>query len=365
MRVCAVGLFCALALFSCSNPNVSRLSEPLEAWDATNDPAQLANNFETRLERLPLDGVVSAPTMLWSESGWPNVTGGIAARWFESYGLSGFGYKPPSEAEVRTMKRDDLKKLSPAEKYDIYMGRFDFPTVAHERNRTSPHDAGWYGLCHGFANASTLYGEPRAMDLQGPSGVVVPFGSSDIKALLIFYIGEIKRNEGSRVIGLRCNTDYRRHADAAGSPECRDVNPGSFHVVLSNKVGLRNESFVIEHSPGAQVWNQPVLAYHTSIMEEAAPFRGAAPGTVKQVRVQTRLRTVKGTTPQWYPIRGSTFQRENYQPYDYWLDVDAQGRILGGEWISDDHPDFLWQPAKVSFEGYYALVEEIWNATKR
>ncbi len=47
------------------------------------------------------------------------------------------------------MSLDDLKILSPAEKYDIYVGRYDYPTVQSEWKRTNPEDAHWEGLCHG------------------------------------------------------------------------------------------------------------------------------------------------------------------------------------------------------------------------
>ena len=81
-----------------------------------------------------------------------------------------------------------LKALSPAEKYDIFMGKFSYPTVKFEWARTSASHPQWYGLCHGWAPAAIVYDEPNPVTLTGPSGVKVPFGSSDVKALLTHFL---------------------------------------------------------------------------------------------------------------------------------------------------------------------------------
>ncbi|MFT2612728.1 hypothetical protein, partial [Escherichia coli] len=72
-----------------------------------------------------------------------------------------FSYGLASEGRVRTMSYQELKGLSPAEKYDILEGRYDYPTVKAERERTHKNDATWYGLCHGLGPASIAYREPK------------------------------------------------------------------------------------------------------------------------------------------------------------------------------------------------------------
>ncbi len=56
--------------------------------------------------------------------------------------------------------------------------------------------------------------------------------------------------------------------------------------------------------------------------------------------------------------------------YSYVLEVDAAGKIVGGEWTGDsklDHPDFLWLPLSVSAQSVaggkitYARVKEIYD----
>jgi hypothetical protein len=34
------------------------------------------------------------------------------------------------------------------------------------------------------------------------------------------------------------------------------------------------------------------------------------------------------------------------RPYEYYLEIDAAGKIIGGSWISETRPDFLWMFAR-------------------
>jgi hypothetical protein len=43
--------------------------------------------------------------------------------------------------------------------------------------------------------------------------------------------------------------------------ECRDMNPGTWHVVVSNLMGLRQQGFVLDQTFDDEVWNQPGWSY--------------------------------------------------------------------------------------------------------
>lgn len=79
---------------------------------------------------------------------WPSQLGGIAHRW-NSNNSQDFSYTFNTLAQLQNMTQDQLAQLSPAEKLDIFAGRYDYPTVQSEWQRTSPNDAQWEGLCHG------------------------------------------------------------------------------------------------------------------------------------------------------------------------------------------------------------------------
>src|SRR5207253_1035327 len=96
-------------------------------------------DYQSKFSDLPLTGAVNTESIPWSDSYWPGNRAGIANRWNSPFDRM-FSYVPPSLPLLKSMTQDRIALLSPAEKYDIYMGRYDYPTVAFERGRTSPYD---------------------------------------------------------------------------------------------------------------------------------------------------------------------------------------------------------------------------------
>lgn len=79
------------------------------------------------------------------------------------------------------------------------------------------------------------------------------------------------------------------------------------------------------------------------------------------VKVKTVVRYVYLVTRNtWTPVLGTSRQITRARTYDYYLDLDNTGKILGGEWISTQRPDFLWLERKVStFTGPFSRLGEI------
>lgn len=123
---------------------------------------------------------------------------GIAHRW-QSQNPQDFQYQLNTLAQLKTMSADDIMKLSPAEKYDIFNQRYDYPTVHSEWQRTSPQDPQWEGICHGWAPASLSFAQPNVVELTNADGIKISFGSSDIKALLSYWVGQVDEEQASQV----------------------------------------------------------------------------------------------------------------------------------------------------------------------
>jgi hypothetical protein len=74
------------------------------------------------------------------------------------------------------------------------------------------------------------------------------------------------------IIGTKCmNNENALRYDEYGrviNSECRDVNPGSLHVVAVNLLALEKRGFVIDRIWDDQVWNQPVRGYKLSRFQE-------------------------------------------------------------------------------------------------
>ena len=47
--------------------------------------------------------------------------------------------------------------------------------------------------------------------------------------------------------------------------------------------------------------------------------------------------------------------------YFYDLEIDKKGNIIGGEWYSNAHPDFLWTPTKTAIAQSYPKVFGEWK----
>lgn len=324
-------------------------------WNKANDPINMAEGYVVKFSELPLSGELDKKP--WSDSYWPSVEGGISARW-----QGGGPVFRPGAWMLRRMPAAKLARMSPAEKYDVFIGNYNYETQKQERSRTSQSRLRWEGICHGWAPASMLFEEPQPVTLRGANGVEVPFGSSDIKALLSFYQGQVAEAP-TRFLGERCNENLSRNPGAASSDECRDTNAGAFHVVMANMIGLRRQGFVVDKTRGDQVWNQPVWHYETEVESEGGPSEGAAPGTVREITVTSHVTWGVEVRPHWDALGDES--PSHTARYQYRLELNAAGEIIGGEWLTDDRPDFMWTQEAPEFTGYFAPLKKIYEASIR
>jgi hypothetical protein len=317
-------------------------------------------SFDFDFDNLPTSGKLENEP--WADSYWQSNKGGISYRWL-STSPQIFNYQSPTLSAAQTMSADEILALSPAEKYDIYVGNYSYPTVKREFRRTSVDNESWEGICHGWAPVSLLFQEPNPVTLVGANNVKVTFGSSDIKALLSYFQGEIASPSGQS-LGSRCNADLSKTPEAARSPECRDTNAGAFHVIISNMIGLRRKGFIADVTRDLEVWNQPVFEFRSAVKSTrygASP--GAAPGTTQEVTLSTRMYYGQEASASYKPRLVNGTNSTSWKEYEYRLELNRDGRIIGGEWITQQRPDFLWTQEAPVFEGYYGRILEIYNAS--
>lgn len=314
-----------------------------ERWNGYNNPANMdvGGNYIYNVNQLPLKAQLDI--LPWSESYWPTYTGSINIRW-NTVDKDGFYYRTYSKAEILKMSIEDLKKLSPSEKYDIYMGRYDYPLYHEVRYYGNPNAPDWHGICDGWSIAAIQYAEPAAVTMVNPDGVVVPFGSSDVKALMSFAAA-IHFDVETRQVGTKCRW--------LGSG-CADINPGAMHVILANQIGLKKQAFVTERDAGSEIWNQPTYGYEFTLVGS----------TSSGVRVKGILHyTDELEISKWDPVVGTPDYKADKIEMDYVLDLDYNNNIIGGYWLSGtDHPDFMWIPTnKLEFKDKLAGINQIYK----
>lgn len=345
-------------------------------WDRANNPNYFngiaKNKMELTFSKLPLEAVLKDDRLGWSDSYWPSFLGGIAYRWNHP-NPEPFKYKFHTKAEIIKMSEEELSQLSPAELYDIAMGDYGFTLTRKVLKTYSPRDLWWEGICHGWSQAAANYPEPDKTVVTNKDGIKVPFGASDVKGLLSMH--DSFNSKGLYVrVGARCaavgkvpgeesENDVVKtppSAKEANRPECQDVNAGAFHVVLASMIGLNSQGFVADVDRFNDVWNQPVTGYKSQIVGEVALTpNDVKNGVAKKIQVKTDMtysdeleffseeRAKEGILSfvSKEPVTKTPAQVSDVLNYEYVLELDAAGNIIGGEWLTETRPDMIWMKA--------------------
>lgn len=323
-------LFAAIYIFSIN-------SFAIREWDVTNSPSALFESYDDNFQRLPSKGSIRGE--LWSDTYWPSQEGRAAWRWQQGKTQGGisnpYSYSLYSLRQIERMSEDDLNRLSPAEKYDILRGRYDYPTVKNEIYRTSPNHPKWFGLCHAVAAVTALYQEPQSQLVSIPLGngrtKQMVLYSSDIKALLALSVDRTSM-QNAIYLGQRCQPG------APNSSACWDSNPGSFYIAIANMVGILKKPLIIDIDRGPEVWNSVIKSYSSVLSKKEGISSKAHPRTVREVRVDMTVLHTVGSTPQ----KSAVGESLSTAKYSFTLELDSEENILGGEWLSDDRPDLIW-----------------------
>ena len=379
-------ILCILLIMSCGE---SIISSHKDAWNNANDPSQMkwpldiGKMYQTAFNELPLFG--SLEVTPWSGNYWPTYMGGISHRWNSSHPKSIQSYSYDISPD-----QENMSILSPAEKYDLYLGFYSMPLTRFERKRTQimktidTSDAydpqfkipRWEGLCHAWAPATLGYKEPKPIEVTGFSGINIPFGSSDIKALLTYFLH--MESSPSVILGERCYRDFNelQKKVAAGnltraeledikkSSSCKDTNAGAFHIVMANQLGVLKEGFIFDKARDVEVWNQAAFAFSSTVIETREGRReGSAPETVEEILISTQLQYIMEVPESW---DGGSRLGERTITYSYWIELDSGGHIVGGAWsddhnINDDRPDFLWKRRIPEFANFFKPLEALYK----
>lgn len=306
----------------------------------------------------------------WSDSFWPVTRGFIARR----YADGGF---PNSKdwatnhnyVQARPAWTVSNDSMAPAEKYDALVGDSSWRLTNYSWNKgvrymkQYGHVPSWTGLCHGWAPAGLMTAMPtQSITVTAHNGSNITFYPSDIKALASSLWGDAPPIV--KFAGSRCKS-FNPREDEIGrvvQEACYDVNPGTFHMALVNELGRAKRGFVMDTTFDFEVWNYPVAAYsyqyfnpqslavsqtiHGSVIplsrftiDKFRKYRN--PATKSIVGIAMDVTHTNVTQPSSRVIDPQKFHTIRYI-YD--LELDEKGEIVGGEWYSNFHPDFLWNP---------------------
>lgn len=300
-------------------------------------------NMSLNFDLLPLSGETREKDKFWSGDSWRLSRGAINFRW-NSPNQESFNYRSPGSREASAMSFADLKKLSPSEKYDLFKGRYDYPLKYEVDSLARTGIESWEGLCHGWAGASLNHAEPAAKIMMNPDGLEIPFGVSDIKALLTYTYSKIFIGEGQSK-GKRCENDSTYIDENCDD----DLTAVAFHAVLTNKLGLRGESFIADVERFKEVWNHPILSFESKVQKMTSTPAG------KTAIISTRLSYIDVVEKNsWESLPDVV----SYMTVKYELKIDRRGNMISGSWLSRERPDFVWTVTRPEvFTGYLSDVK--------
>jgi hypothetical protein len=288
-----------------------------DQWSDRDAPSLFSDELEYKLNDLPLEGAaVNTP---WAATYWPVYKDSINDRW------NGSETQSPSSKYGEAFGVDDLEDIvSKHHGIDSFETRkacdtnsdCDGDTQAAQGKcaKRRGEDSGrciptWWGICHAWAPAAIL--EPEPVHPVTRNGV--EFKVNDIKALV-----ELMYNRStSKFLSLRCNENGADIAlDEYGNPtgddsECKDTNAGTFHVVMTNYLGLKGEAFVEDRTYDDEVWNQPVAAYRVTQMNQVTAVEANELAGAKEVDgsgIETEAKTVVGEVE-----KGAWFDAESFE----------------------------------------------------
>ncbi len=241
----------------------------------------------------------------------------------------------------------------------------------------------WFGICDGWAPASVYLPRPvNPVTVTGALGHRITFYPDDLKALGSYLFARTNNDYMSsmryRFTGRPCAEIGAPRADQKGYVRdfrCNDVDPGLFHLVLLNRIGLDGMGFMMDIDNNRKINNHPVAAYKLSYYNVLTKKEGSvAKSIVPRNRVEDayqRRRNAKTAFilgvkaeiryqhyvwPEDNRHRSTdspAFDKSKGRVYRYDLELDANGDILGGEWgdrsiengktaSGAGQPDFLW-----------------------
>lgn len=359
-------------------PFMSLAESPIPSYEKTSRLLEGQKEI-TSLSEIAKQGLNEGKTILdlWSGSYWPHYQGSLGVRYRDpAYQFlmeekaQWSEYKELTEKLPLPLYTGRLNLLSPAEKYDLYVGDKSMGLTKYswdlgKRSAIAGSVKTWRGICDGWASAAQKMPRPvKSVTVKNPEGLTITFYPEDIKALGSLMYG---RSQGPVIfLGKRCWNPIQGFITGA----CAETNPGAFHLALVNRVGLMKKTFIADVSPGGEVWNYPIESYKISFYNVFDDTGSNNFEDVKEPFVKkNRFIRANRRHPNTHSIVGvelivnyrdmrpahlldtdsTSMDKILTKTYHYDLELDVKNNILGGESMTKNLPDFIWAPNDITY----------------
>lgn len=272
-------------------PEIEQQKEVFKTW--------WGRDLTTKLTELPTDGKVPDYRVPYSGHDYPDKAGGTIqalVKYDQAYNRGRSSAVEFERKDVTVHRGGRASAPESGGRRPLFSGLF------------RPRVPGWYGHCNGWTAAAIRHAEPEHSVVRNG----VTFTPSDIKGLLAEMY-------------MYSPTEFLGGIDDA-------VNPGTFHLTLTNWLGLGAHPVGMESALGEVVINFPIFSYKSTVK----------PLSDRQHEVQMTITYtvhVMGREVDKGPKNHKTMY------FHYSLNTDADGNVIGGRYYGDSgRVDMLWTP---------------------
>jgi len=220
-------------------------------------------------------------------------------------------------------------KLSPLEKYDLYMKKAHGQTTHAAMTEANRLDRSFVasadGHCDAWALASLVTPEPT----QGVNLYGINFSVGDLKALIV---DSYENYSSLQVYG-------QKYVDSSSDP--LDIYPDQYQRVIQAEMFEKGQPVIMDKDPQAEVWNTPIYKAEFQMQADASEAH-----TMHVTAYISAVSAVKENAFANNPDYVGSFSVDYIYTYDLFGEKQSDGSFLvkSGAWTGDsitDHPDFI------------------------
>jgi len=262
----------------------------------------------------------------------------------------------PVIARIKKLSKQKFHEFSAAEKFDLYLSRYDFVATKWEQYNRGPYRddrtgfmplSVWEGFCNGARAAAIALSEPKhPITVTNAEGIEITFEPNDLKILATgayFYVDKYQQM-GQRTAGYNLVL-----FDTITNPI--PPNMAMFDIMVRSFLAEHKKPFIIDKNPGSHLWNVIGIGFDRRIKEvrpaTAEEIKAISPKVTKVALVELTLQTLMEVDMQIanLPTVVDVAAGKHSVPFEYAyrLYLDDKENIIDGEAVSGSTaPDFVW-----------------------
>ncbi len=269
----------------------------------------------------------------------------FAGREYLVGGFSG----PLNYAKLANRTRLELKKLPPLMRFDIWKGSKDFPAWSGARSSKGVEVSEMDIL----AAVALVPGKFDSIDSLGPSGITVPFFSTDLAALLAWL--HFQQGHLSQPVAGKCESGFYSSRFALD----QSLAGGKIsRIHYGEEMEKVRKSYDCQNLMEAALFHQ-VLTFYIGEQKKSLLMERDGKNYIIHGYELTWTKEKSGYTMANMKLKVLSYRGEAEFSYKYRMDLNSKGVMEQGVWVSGEAPTVIWKPDEATPEGLFNDVMEL------